>query len=148
MRRAQTLGWQSPATYAEIVMQERRDLEARLKRLAQARKLIVAAEPDLKRLRDNKIHFSIDGRFGLIEDCRADVCTGRAINALRVDTGISDAGGDRAVRALLDLGYVLERRHGDARWPSAVLRRPKTQIRLIVRCTPVFFASLADVEAE
>ncbi|MEX3951999.1 ACP synthase [Paraburkholderia sp. EG287B] len=147
MKRASTLGWQPATTYAEMVSQERRDLEARLKRLAQARKLIVALEPDLQRLRDKNVNFNVDGRFGLIVDCREDVLIGRAVNALRLDTGISDASGDRAVRALLDLGYVIERRHGDPRWPSAILRRPKTQIRPIVRCTPAGLATLLESEA-
>lgn len=147
MKRIAGLGWQPPVTYTEIIAQEQRDLAARLKRLAQARKVIVSLEPDFLRRRDKKVHFVVDGRFGLIEDCRDDMTIGRAVNALRLDTGITDAIDDHAVRALIELGYVLERRHGNARWPSALLRRPKTQIRLLVRCTPACLATLLESEA-
>ncbi|CAM2154376.1 putative Holo-(acyl-carrier-protein) synthase [Paraburkholderia tropica] len=147
MKRTPSLGWQPPVTYTEIIAQEQRDLAARLKPLAQARKVIISLEPDLMRLRDKKVHFVVDGRFGLIADCRDDVTIGRAVNALRLDTGITDANGDHAVRTLIELGYVLERSHGNTRWPSALLRRPKTQIRLLVRCTPACLATLLESEA-
>ncbi len=146
MKRTPT-AWQPPATYAAFVAEELSRHESTLKRLEQARKLIIAIEPDLARLREMGITAGIEPRYGLIVDCREDITAGRAVNAIRLDTGIFRDTMDRNVRALIQLGYMFERawRHGHP--AGVVLRRPKTQIRLVVSCTPECLATLEAKEA-
>lgn len=147
MKRTPTLSWQPPVTYAAFVAEERRRHESRLKRFEQARKMIVALEPDLARLRDMDIIVSIEPEYGLIVDCREDVTIGRAVNAIRLDTGIFSETRDRAVHALSQIGYVFERPWRGGYPAGVIFRQPKTQKRLVAPCSPECLAALQTKEA-
>ncbi|MEX3915997.1 hypothetical protein AB4Y43_07090 [Paraburkholderia sp. BR10872] len=147
MKRATTYRWEPPISFKEVLEREHERYQSRVKRIMGARKLIEALEPDLVRLRARSAHYDIEGNSGLVLDCREDRATGRAVNALFLDTGIFYGSGDRLIETLIEIGYHLERTTNLVHPRGAILRRPKTQLRVVARCTEGYAAHLEAREA-
>lgn len=130
-------GYQHPATYVEIVEAARRDHDRRIAELKAASRLITAIEPDLAALAEQRIYYSIDRYSMYLVDCSTRSPTGTKRKwALRIRYGMSEEMRDRMVSAFLVRGWAVDDARTDGRLSTVVLRRPKTQIRVCLECSP------------
>lgn len=147
MKRNTSTRYLPPSSYAGIVEAARAHHERRLAELKLAASLIHSIEPDLARLVRSDIYYNVLDHSMRREDCRANRMSGRAVYALSIDTGIFLESGDRLIRGFLDLGYQVERVQLDKYFPQAILRKPKTQIRVMVRGTTDYVNGLKSRES-
>lgn len=138
--------YKHPTTYAEIVEFEHQRHKRRLLELKRAEKMIRAVAPELTTLSSLGLHFCV-GEYSMhLVDCRrADDTHGRSKWALRINAGIFNSNGDRLTQGFLSLGWIME--SVDRKWRQAVLRRPKTQMRLMLDVTDEYAKSLQPKEA-
>lgn len=118
---------------------------------AQPLSAIRAIERDLALVAETGVYIAVDGYSMYLEDCRAPDeyrYSGRAKWALRVRAGIFNATADRAIRAFLALGWIVERIDIAPNCSNLLLRRPKTQSRLILDCSMELAHSLRPQESE
>lgn len=147
MKRNTSTRYLPPSSYAGIVQAARDHHERRLAELKLAAKLIHAIEPDLAELGRRGVHYSVQNHSMRREDCRSDRTIGRAVYALTIDTGIFSESGDRLIRGFIELGYEVERVQLDKYFPQAVLRKPRTHVRVMVHGTADYVNGLKSVEA-
>ncbi|QIX18361.1 ACP synthase [Burkholderia multivorans] len=139
-----------PTTYVDIVAAANRQHEQRIAQLKRAAKHIVAIEGDLTRLAESRIYVDFD-RFSMyLVDCRkADDYESRSQWALRILPSPSLSfgnGADRVVDGFLSLGWIVDRVDLDRSFTKVILRRPKTQIRLVLDCSLAHATSLQSSE--
>lgn len=143
--------YKHPTSYNEIVAHANAVHARRLAQLKKAEKHIRAIERDLTLVAEAGIYIAVDGYSMYLEDCRAPDeyhYRGRAKWALRVRAGIFSETADRAVRAFLALGWSVERIDTTSNRATLLLRRPKTQSRLLLDCTMKLAQSLQPQGAE
>lgn len=128
------------ATYAGIVEATKQAHARRLAELKSAERLIRAVEPDLAALRAQKVPYGIDNYSMCLRDV-GDLF-GRRQFALRILGGIFSESRDRLAQALLDRGYVVQKVTVNTSSSTLVLRREKTQVRVVVDATAAFGNSL------
>ncbi|TKC83858.1 ACP synthase [Trinickia terrae] len=142
--------YKHPTSYNEIVTYANEAHARRLAELKRAEKHIRAIERDLALLAEKGLFVAV-GEFSMrLQDCRAPDQYGpygRAKWALRLDTGIFSETSDRAVRVLLALGWIAERIDPAQRHANLLLRRPKTQSRLLLDCSTELARGLQPQEA-
>lgn len=130
--------WQWPTKYADIMYVEYERHARRVAELRDAEKLIRAIEPDLRELVAKGIHYASGVTSFYRLDIRNDRYTGRAVYALVMDSGATMSLDDQLAKGFIGLGYEVERCEDSRHAPRVFLRRPKTQIRVVLRCTPEF----------
>ncbi|VBG23788.1 Uncharacterised protein [Burkholderia pseudomallei] len=143
--------YKHPTSYNEIVAHANAIHARRLAQLKKAEKHIRAIERDLALVAETGVYIAVDGYSMYLEDCRAPDeyrYSGRAKWALRVRAGIFNATADRAIRAFLALGWIVERIDIAPNCSNLLLRRPKTQSRLILDCSMGLAHSLRPQESE
>ncbi|KVD73984.1 ACP synthase [Burkholderia sp. ABCPW 14] len=143
--------YKHPTSYNEIVAHANAVHARRLAQLKKAEKHIRAIECDLTLVAEGGIYIALDEYSMRLEDCRSPHEYGlnvRAKWALRIGTGIFSETADRAVRAFLALGWIVERIDATPHRAKLLLRRPKTQSRLLLDCTVELAQSLQPHEAE
>jgi hypothetical protein len=148
-RRLAPTEYKHPTTYDAIVKEHQLAHARRLAQLKAASKLIIAIEPDLAALAAQRIYYGYD---------RYTMCivpwlpaTGHIDKkALHLGFSIMSDGGDRAVAALIARGWVVEDTKLDGKLSKALLRKPKTRVRVVVECSDAVAKTLApqpDTEA-
>ncbi|MCV9914812.1 MULTISPECIES: ACP synthase [pseudomallei group] len=143
--------YKHPTSYNEIVAHANAIHARRLAQLKKAEKHIRAIERDLTLVAEAGVHVAVDGYSMYLEDCRAPSeyhYSGRAKWALRLRAGIFSETADRAALAFLALGWNVERIDIAPSRTNLLLRRPKTQSRLILECSMELAQSLQPQEAE
>ncbi len=143
--------YKHPTSYNEIVAHANAVHARRLAQLKKAEKHIRAIERDLTLVAEGGIYIAVGEHSMRLEDCRAPSeyhYSGRAKWALRIHAGIFNETADRAVRAFLALGWIVERIDIAPNRANLLLRRPKMQSRLIVDCSMELAQSLQPQEAE
>lgn len=143
--------YKHPTSYNEIVAHANAVHARRLAQLKKAEKHIRAIERDLALVAEAGVHIAVGEHSMRLEDCRAPgECryTGRAKWALRIYAGIFNETADRAVRAFLALGWIVERIDIAPNRANLLLRRTKTQSRLLLDCSMELAQSLQPQEAE
>ncbi|CAJ9628813.1 ACP synthase [Burkholderia pseudomallei] len=143
--------YKHPTSYNEIVAHANAVHARRLAQLKKAEKHIRAIERDLTLVAEGGIYIAVDKYSMRLEDCRAPGeyhYNGRAKWALRIHAGIFSETADRAVRAFLALGWIVERIDTTPHRASLLLRRTKTQSRLLLDCSMELAQSLQPQEAE
>lgn len=126
-----------PATYAAIVESANQDHARRIAALKAASRLIIAIEPDLAALVEQRIHYAVTGYSMCLIDCSVYTDTGsKAKWALRIGYGVWNETRDRMVLAFLARGWIVDATPLDPRLEMLILRRPKTQIRICLGCSP------------
>lgn len=81
-----------------------------------------------------------------LEDCRpVGQQSTRAQYGLRIGTGISNLG-DRTIRGFMALGWIVDCIRSDRPYANVVLRRPKTQLRVLLDGSKAFVNSLQTQE--
>lgn len=147
MKRTSPPVWQTPTKYADIMNVEYQRHARRLADLREAEQLIRAIEPDLRELVAKGIHYASGDLSFYRIDSRADRYVGRAVYALVIDAGATTNLGELLARGFIDLGYEVERCEDCRYMPRVFLRRPRTQIRVAVRCDAAFRDSLTKEAA-
>lgn len=142
MTRVPSPNWQQPTKFGDIVNVEYQRHARRVAELRAAEKQIRAMEPDLRELVGKGIFYSASERSFQRIDARTDRSIGRAVYALTLDHGVFSACGDQLAKGFIDLGYEVERCEDCRYMPRVFLHRPKTQIRVTIRCTPEFRDSI------
>jgi len=135
--------YKHPTTYYAIVEHANQAHARRIAELKQAAKYIIAIERDLDQLAAQGIFVDV-GEYSMhLRDCRpSSDLSGRSQWALRIATGIFSETSDRAVRAFLALGWIVERIDSDTRYANLLLRRPKTRSRVLLDCSAKLAQSL------
>lgn len=139
--------YRHPVTYAEIVQAVQRDHQRRIVELKAAARMIVAIEPDLAALVQQRLHYSLSPYSMYLVDCTPANWTRRRW-ALRIDAGLWEENKDRLVSAFLARNWVVEEARADGRLSKVILRRPKTQIRLSLDCSAEFAMQLQPQPSE
>lgn len=138
--------FKKPSTYAEIVAFANDAHARRLAELKRAEKHIRAIQGDLTLLDEQGIYFDAGEYSMRLEDCRpASQWNARAQYALRIGTGISNMG-DRTIGGFMALGWIVERIRSDRMFANVVLRRPKTQLRVLLDGSEALVNSLQPQE--
>lgn len=132
-----------PATYAEIVARVHKQLAYRLAELKRAEKLIRAIEPDLAALRAQNIAYDVDDYSMRVVDARDNHGPGsRTVYALNIGAGISTNSGDRLISGFIARGWIVEHTKPDQYFSRVRLRRPKTQVRILLTGSEAFVRAL------
>ncbi|RQR81466.1 MULTISPECIES: ACP synthase [unclassified Burkholderia] len=119
-------------TYAEFVAHAEYVHQRRLSDLKKAEKQIRAIESDLRTLYErHKLSINYNDHSMVLIDCATDYGM-RAQWGLRIGAGISGEYSDRVVRAFLEMGWVFERARRECGYAAIVMRKPKTQLRILL----------------
>lgn len=141
--------YKHPVTYDEIVAYEHDRHTRRLKQLKQAEKAIRAVSSDLATLAERHLIVSVGGHSMYLHDCKHYFeMNDRSRFALFMDAGIFRENGDRLVEGFLGLGWLVEAVNAERALPRVLLRRHKTQARIILDVTDEFAKSLKSGEVQ
>jgi hypothetical protein len=147
MKRSNT--YKHPTTYEELVALEHERHARRLGELKRAEKLIRAVAPDLTSLAEHGVFFAVNEYSMRLLDCRsASGAFSRSKWALFIDSGIYTEYGDRLIRGFLSRGWIVDSVDIDRALPKVVLRRPKTQVRVMFDATADVVKSLQPAEVD
>ena len=149
MKRRTRAAYKHPTTYEEIVAYEHDRHTRRLMQLKQAEKAIRAVSDDLATLSAHHLVVSVGGHSMYLLDCKHYFETnGRSKSALFLDSGIFRQNGDRLVEGFISLGWLVEALNAERALPRVLLRRLKTQVRIILDVTDEFAKSLQSREVQ
>jgi hypothetical protein len=131
MKRSPT--YQHPTSYEAIVAHQCARHERRLRELKLAEKAIRAVSADLDSLAKRDLRVEV-GEYSLylIDHKRHFRTTGRSKSALYLNTGVFRETSDRVVNAFIALGWVVESINAERSTSQALLRRPKTEARIVL----------------
>lgn len=140
-RRTRSLS-KHPTTYEEIVAFQHELHAHRLSQLKQAEKTIRAISAELASLAERGMLVGVGHASMYLLNCKHYFETdGRSKSALFLDSGIFRAQGNRLVEGFISFGWIVEAVKVE-RLPQVLLRRPKTQTRIVLDVTDEFANTL------
>lgn len=131
MKRTST--YEHPTSYESIVAYQCARHERRLRELKLAEKAIRAVSADLNALAKRDLRVEV-GEYSLylIDHRLRFRTTGRSKSALFISTQCLSRTSDRFVEAFIDLGWNVEAINVERVFSQALLRRPKTETRIVL----------------
>lgn len=137
MKRTPT--YQHPTTYEAIVAHQCARHERRLRQLELAEKAIRAVSVDLASSAKRGLLVEV-GEYSLyLVDRNIRFGTkGRSKSALYISTGLFRETCDRFVEAFKGLGWIVEAINMERSFSQALLRRPKTEFRIVLDLSEAF----------
>lgn len=141
--------YQHPTSYEAIVAHQHARHERRLRELKLAEKAIRAVSADLDSLAKRDLRVEV-GEFSLylVDHKLRFRTTGRSKAALYLGTGLFSRTGDRFVEAFIDLGWAVEAIDIERVRCQVLLRRPKTEIRIVLELSEEFAKTFQSREME
>jgi hypothetical protein len=138
-----------PTTYDEIVEVENDRHARRLRELKRAEKAIRAISDDLAKLAERRLFVDVaEYSMYLVDSNLRFKLSCRSKSALFLGTGLCVERGDRIANAFIDLGWQLQAVDVRLHYSQALLRRPKTQSRIVLDVTGEFAKSFQSCEVQ
>ncbi|KWC82743.1 hypothetical protein WL58_17890 [Burkholderia cepacia] len=138
--------FKAPTTYRDFVEDVEHAYRRRLAELKRAEKLIRAIENDLRTLSEqHRLYVDHSDYTMHLVNC-AEIGA-RSQWGLRLRFGLFSSSSDRAVRALISLGWTFERTRTPNEVANVVLRKPKSQVRVVLDGSAALVDSLLNPEA-
>lgn len=137
-----------PTTYEEIVAFQHKQHAHRLGQLKRAEKAIRAISAELASLAERGMLVGVGHASMCLLDCKHYFETdGRSKSALFLDSGIFRTQGNRLVEGFISFGWIVEAAKVEG-LPLVLLRRPKTQTRIVLDVTDEFAKALQAQEIQ
>jgi hypothetical protein len=141
--------YEHPTSYEAIVANQCERHEHRLRELKRSEKAIRAVSPDLSSLAKLGLHVDIgDYSLYLIDHRRRFRTNGRSKSALYLATGYLNNTSDRFVEAFMSLGWIVEAINIDPVLGQVLLRRPRTETRIVLDVSEELAKSLGSQEVK
>ena len=134
-----------PTTYEEIVAFQHELHAHRLSQLKRAEKAIRAISAELASLAERGMLVGVGHASMYLLDCKHYF--GRSKSALFLDSGIFRTQGNRLVEGFISFGWIVEAAKVEG-LPLVLLRRPKTQTRIVLDVTDEFARALQAQETQ